>query len=292
MVHLVKESKEQTPSLVIIDGFNNIFRAYYGVPFLSTLDGFPTNAIYGFVTMLQKVIDDFTPTHIAIAFDSKGPTFRKEMFSDYKKQRKEMPVDLVPQIPKIKEVVDAFNITSFAVPGYEADDIIATLVQLASPMQIFIISGDKDLSQVVDYNVKLVDTLRGKVTGVDEVKERFGVTPEKIIDIFGLMGDRVDNIPGVPGIGEKIAVKLISEFGSLEEVLLNVNKVKGTKCREKLTQYADQARLSKKLACVKRNVPLEFENGIDDLYRRSPNKKVLFTLFKEFEFSSFLRKFD
>ena len=215
----------------LIDGSSYIYRAYYAIPHLSTKDGTPTNAVYGFVNMLLKIIRDEKPDRLAVVFDAKGPTFRKGIYPEYKANRQAMPEDLVPQIPLIKEVVRGFNLPLLEKQGFEADDIIATLVERFSKEgeEITIVTGDKDLMQIVSEKVRMLDTMRDRVFGPAEVAERFGGGPDKVVEVLALAGDSSDNVPGVPGIGEKTAKTLIEEFGTLENLLANIDKVKGTK---------------------------------------------------------------
>ncbi|MFH1228565.1 MAG: DNA polymerase I [Planctomycetota bacterium] len=273
----------------LIDGSSYIYRAFYAIRGLSNSKGMPTNAIYGFITMLLKIVRDVQPDYLAIAFDARGPTFREEMYKEYKANRPEMPDELKPQIPYIKKLTEAFNIPMLEKQGYEADDVIGTLVKFANEheLETIIVTGDKDLMQLVSERVTLWDTMKDKKTTVAEVKERFGIGPAGVPDVFGLMGDSSDNIPGVPGIGEKTAVDLIKEFGSLEEILKNTDKVKKEKLRDSLTRFADQAKLSKELATIKTDVPIKV--GIDELKFKPYDLDKLRELFTELEFSKFLK---
>ena len=284
---MTEETKK--PRLFLVDGSNYIYRAFYAIRELSNSKGFPTNAIYGFITMLMKLCRDYDPDYIAIVFDSKGPTFRHKIYEEYKATRKAMPDNLIPQIPYIKDVVRGFSIPVIEEEGMEADDIIGTLVKTYSPKGIdtVIITGDKDLMQLVSDDVILVDTMKEKTYDIEGVKERFGVEPEKVIDILGLAGDTSDNIPGVPGVGEKTALKLIREFGSIENVLENADSVKNARVRKNLKEYADQARLSRELATIKTDIELDFD--MNNFRREEPDAEALKELFKEFEFSSLLQ---
>ena len=211
---------DQPQRLFLIDGSSYIYRAYFAIRHLSNSQGMATNAIYGFTNMLLKVIRELKPDQLAVIFDSKGPTFRKEIYPDYKANRAAMPEDLVPQIPYIKRIVQAFNLPGIEMPGYEADDIIATLAKKfsAEGMEVTVVTGDKDLMQIVDDHIQLLDTMKDKVYGPAEVAERFGGA-DKVIEVQALSGDSSDNIPGVPGIGEKTAKMLIDEFGDVESGL-------------------------------------------------------------------------
>ena len=197
---------DKSKSLYIIDGSSYIFRAYFGVrQFLSTSKGFPTNALYGFINMLQKVIKDEKPDYLCVAFDSKEKTFRHHIYADYKANREAPPEDLGKQFPYFEPLVDAFNISSIRIPGFEADDIIGSLALKASKggYRVVIVSGDKDMMQLVSQEIKMLDTMKSKWIGVKEVEEKFGVPPEKVIEVMGLMGDSRDHIPGVKGVGPK-----------------------------------------------------------------------------------------
>ena len=277
------------PRLFLIDGSNYVYRAYYAIRVLSNSKGFPTNAIYGFTNMLMKLCREYAPVYIAVVFDAKGPTFRHEAFEDYKANRKAMPDDLIPQIPYIKDIVRGFSIPVIEMEGMEADDIIGTLVMswASEELEAVIVSGDKDMMQLVSDHAVMIDTMKDKTYDIEGVKEKFGVGPDRVIDILGLAGDASDNIPGVPGIGEKTALKLVGEFGSIEDLLENVDRVKNTRARNKLKEYADQARLSRELATIKTDIDLAF--SLEDFRLGEPDAEALRELFKEFEFSSLLQ---
>jgi DNA polymerase-1 len=224
----------------LIDGNSFCYRAFYAIRDLRTSQGRPTNAVYGFITMLAKLKKDLEPDGIAATFDVKGPTFRHKRYEAYKIQRPPMPEDLVSQMPVIKEVVQAMNIPIFEKEGYEADDVIATLARRLERAghEVFIVTGDKDALQLVTKKVKVLNPQKDNFL-YDEsaVKARFGVEPARVVEIMSLMGDSSDNIPGVPGVGEKTAVKLITEFGTLEGVLKNISKIHGDKLKENLEKY-------------------------------------------------------
>lgn len=281
--------ERRKPKLFLIDGSNYIYRAYYAIRELSNSKGFPTNAIYGFTNMLIKLCRDWEPDYIAVVFDSKGPTFRHELYNQYKANRKAMPDDLIPQIPFIKDIVRGFSMPVIEKQGMEADDIIGTLVKTCEPDEVekIIVSGDKDMMQLVSDDVSLIDTMKGKTYSVDGVKERFGVGPERVIDILGLAGDTSDNIPGVPGVGEKTALKLINEYGTLENVLENADRVRNAKLGKNLKEFADQARLSRDLATIKTDIDLGLD--LEDFRRRDPDTEILKDLFRKFEFSLLLQ---
>ncbi|MEJ2198746.1 MAG: DNA polymerase I [Desulfuromonadales bacterium] len=281
---------DQPQRLFLIDGSSYIYRAYFAIRHLSNSQGMATNAIYGFTNMLLKVIRELKPDQLAVIFDSKGPTFRKEIYPDYKANRAAMPEDLVPQIPYIKRIVQAFNLPGIEMPGYEADDIIATLAKKfsAEGMEVTVVTGDKDLMQIVDDHILLLDTMKDKVYGPAEVAERFGGA-DKVVEVQALSGDSSDNIPGVPGIGEKTAKMLIDEFGDVETLLANLDQLKG-KRRENLENYADQARLSKKLVTLVDNLDLEVDDHAFTL--AEPDREALTELFKECEFYKLLQEFS
>jgi DNA polymerase-1 len=285
----MKEEKKR-PKLVLIDGSNYLFRAFYAIPELSNSKGFPTNAIYGFTTMLMKLLHDQEPDYIAVAFDVKGPTFRHEAYEDYKATRRATPDTLIPQIPYVKEVVRGFSIPVLEQQGIEADDIIGTVARrhAGEGMEVVIVSGDKDLMQLVSGDIVMVDTMKDKTYDVAAVKERFGVGPEQVVEILGLMGDASDNIPGVPGIGPKGAIRLIEQFGGIEEILAHPEQIHNLKTREAILRNADQARLSRELAQIRTDADIAFD--LEASRRREPDRELLIALYKEFEFSSLLQE--
>ncbi|MBF0323275.1 MAG: DNA polymerase I, partial [Magnetococcales bacterium] len=276
--------------LFLVDGSGYLYRAFYGVRNLSRRDGFATNAIYGFYKMLHRLVADHQPEFIAMVFDAKGKTFRHALYPDYKANRQSMPEELRAQVPIIKEVVEAFSITHVQQDGFEADDIIGTLADrgVAAGMEVCIVSGDKDLMQMVAPGIRMLDPGKEKWLGIPEVTEHWGVPPEKVLDLMGLSGDSSDNIPGVPGIGPKIAAQLIQEFGDLETLLSQTGRVKQTKRRESLIQYAAQARLSRQLATIDRHVPLTL--ALEDLRRKPPDAARLRQICTAMEFDSLLRQ--
>jgi DNA polymerase-1 len=281
--------KKEKPSLVLVDGSNYVFRAFYAIRDLSNSKGFPTNAVYGFTTMLMKLRRDFHPQYLAVMFDLKGPTFRHEAFEDYKATRKPIPEALIPQIPVIKDIIRGFSIPILEQQGIEADDIIGTLARryAGEGMKVIIVSGDKDMMQLITDDVVMVDTMKDKTYDAAAVKERFGVGPEKVVEIMGLMGDASDNIPGVPGIGPKGARALIEEYGTVEEVLHNVEKIKSARMKQVIRESAAQARLSRQLAEIRTDVDIEFD--LETSRSREPDTAKLKELFKELEFSSLLQ---
>ncbi len=275
---------------VIIDGSSYFYRAYFAIRGLSTKDGFPTNAIYGFVQMVRKVLKDLNPDYLAIAFDSKGPSFREKKFKEYKAQRPEMPDDLVVQLPYIKKIVNAYNIPNIEMEGFEADDIIGTIVEKLrneKDLEIIIITGDKDMFQLVGGNVVIYDTMKDRWYDEKGVEEKLGVPPNKVVDYLALVGDTVDNIPGVSGIGPKTAVKLLKEYSSVEEIYKNIDALP-KKLKEKLEKNQDMAFLSKDLAKIRNDLLIDLK--VDDFKLREPHIDELRAIFKKLEFNSLLKE--
>lgn len=289
----------ENKTLYLIDGSSYLYRAYFAIRRLSAPDGFPTNAIYGFTQMLLKLLKDYQPAHLAMVFDAGRVTFRNEIYPEYKANREAMPDDLRMQIEPIHQLVEAFNIPLIARQGYEADDLIGTLAAHweADGGKVVVVTGDKDLMQIVSENTSLLDTMKNTVTEIPQVLERFGVPPQQVIDILGLAGDSSDNIPGVPGIGEKTAIKLIQQFGSLDQLLERATDVPG-KTGEKLREFSDQARLSRQLATIVSDIPLEqvFENcteGRPDFSifaAQEQDTEKLHNLFKLYGFNSLIKE--
>jgi DNA polymerase-1 len=277
--------------LFLIDGSSYIYRAYFAIRHLSTSNGVSCNAVLGFTKMLLKVIREQKPDQLAVIYDAKGPTFRKDIYPEYKANRAKMPDDLVPQIPIIKQIVSAFNLASIEQQGFEADDIIATIARQkeAQGFDVTIVTGDKDLMQVVSEHIQLLDTMKDKHSGLLEVAQRFGGTPDKVIEVQALAGDSADNIPGVPGIGEKTAKLLIGQFGTVENLLANIDQVKGKKCQENLRNYADQARLSHTLVTLVHDMDIDL--CAVDFAIKEPNVEALARLFKTLEFTQLYNEF-
>jgi len=271
-----------------------MYRAFYAIRGLSTSKGFPTNAVFGFTSMLLKVLRDHKPDGIAAVFDAKGPTFRSDLYAEYKANRPPMPDELSVQIPYIKKIVEGLCIRMLEEEGYEADDIIGTIAKRAESagIEVVIVSGDKDLLQLVSERVRTLDTMKDAYGGLQEVRDRFGVSPERLPDVMGLAGDSIDNIPGVPGIGKKTAVDLIKRYGSLEELLQSLDgpgeQDLKKKTRERLVEYKQQVLLSKKLATINTDVPLELD--WENFILRPPVEETLQSVFKELEFHKFLRE--
>ncbi|MFA5389567.1 MAG: DNA polymerase I [Candidatus Omnitrophota bacterium] len=278
--------------LFLIDGNSYCYRAFYAIRELRNSKGMPTNAVYGFILMLKKLLEKEKPAYIGVAFDLKGPTFRHEQFEDYKSHRKPMPDDLVSQMGLIKETVSAYNIPIFEKQGFEADDILATIAKKMSShgIEVYIVTGDKDMLQIVDKNIKVYSTRKDDmIYDIETVKEKFsGLSPENIVDFIALAGDPTDNIPGVRGIGEKTAIELIREFGGLDSLYKNIDKVKSEPRKKMLFEQEESARMSRELATVDKDVPIEI--NADDLRVKAPDSEKLLEIFKELEFKAFARE--
>ena len=282
------------PKLFLIDATAFCYRAFYAIRSLSTSFGQPTNAIYGFINMLNKILKEKNPQFLAVCFDVSRDTFRLKKFAEYKIKRPPMPDELSSQIPLIKEVISAYGVTIFEQEGYEADDIIATLARKAKEEGISttIVSSDKDMLQLVDEDTAVFSPYKDEGIIYDEkkVSERFGIGPERITDIVALMGDDVDNIPSVPGIGEKTAVALIKEFGSSEKLLMNIDKIKSEKIKTAIKNNIDTIKLNKELAVLDKKIDLDFD--LDKLKITEPNHQELFRLFKFLEFKKLLKDLE
>ncbi len=281
--------------LYLIDGNNYLFRAFFAIRGLSRSDGLPTNAVYGFTAMLIKLLRDEKPDYLAVTFDASSHTFRNDLYPAYKAQRPPMPEDLVPQLPIVREVVRAFQIPVVEQIGWEADDLIASLTTRAraAGMETTLVSSDKDLYQLVGPGCTLLDTMKGVRFGPDEVRTKMGVGPDQIVDLLALMGDSVDNIPGVPGIGAKTAAALLCAHGSLDGVYASIatdtRTIKG-KRREMLIAHEGDARMSQTLATVRRDVPVRFE--IEELAVAEPDPAILGELFGRLEFRTWHNEYS
>ena len=279
--------------LFIIDGNAFCYRAYYAIKSLTNSKGLPTNAVYGFVIMLRKLVESESPDLIAVSFDLKEPTFRHKLYEEYKAHRKPMPEDLVVQMPIIKEVLKAYNIPIYEKGGFEADDIIGTIASQADKNEIktFIVTGDKDALQLVSKNIKVYSTHKeGFIYDEHKVRERYGVGPERIVDIMALMGDASDNIPGVPGIGEKTAIELISSFDGLDNLITNIEKIKSEAKKKIIKSNLDKAHFSRELATIDRSVDIDIDFR-DMLLKESDNEKLLI-LFTDLEFRRLIDEFS
>ena len=286
--------KKKIEQLILIDGSGYIFRAYYMLPPMNRPDGTPINAVYGFSNMMMKLIDDLNIRDgnklIAIILDSGRVTFRNDIYPDYKANRDETPEDLIPQFDLIREATKAFNLPTDEMQGFEADDLIATYCKISTEqgIPVRIISADKDLMQLVNNNVEMFDPMKEKIIGPNEVKDKFGVSPEKVIDVQALAGDSVDNIPGVPGIGIKTAAQLIEEYGSLESLLEKAQNIKQPKRRENLINNIELAHISKKLVTLEKNVPVK--KKLSDFVWMEPERENLVEWLTHQGFKSILAK--
>ncbi len=280
---------ESRNTLYLIDGSAYIYRAFFALPALNNSRGLQTNAVYGFMTTLLKIIREHKPDGLAVAFDEKGPTARHEEFKEYKAQRPPMPDGMQAQIPYIHRVVEALNIPAVKQAGYEADDLIGTLARQAEQAgyDIVIVTGDKDMLQLVTPHVRIYDPVKDKWSGEPECVAKFGVEPGRVVEVMGLMGDASDNIPGVKGIGEKTAMKLITQFGTIDELLRRLDEVAPARIKTLLTDQAENARLSRKLATIDTQSPVEFHP--DSYQIKPPHDEQLTDLLRELEFTSLLK---
>ncbi|PKQ09862.1 MAG: DNA polymerase I [Alphaproteobacteria bacterium HGW-Alphaproteobacteria-12] len=281
--------------LFLVDGSGYIFRAYHALPPLTRKsDGMPVGAVAGFCNMLYKLIEDtkdeFDPTHLAVIFDASSKTFRNDIYPEYKANRTEPPEDLRPQFSLVRDATRAFGVPCIEKLGYEADDLIATYARLAheAGARVTIVSSDKDLMQLVNDNVDMLDTMKLKTIAREQVIEKFGVPPEKVVDVQALAGDSTDNVPGVPGIGIKTAAQLIGEYGDLETLLSRASEIRQNKRRENLIEFADQARLSRRLVELDNNVPVE--ERLEEMGVCDPDPDVLIGFFKDMEFTTLTRR--
>ncbi|MBM3450419.1 MAG: DNA polymerase I, partial [Armatimonadetes bacterium] len=281
--------------LVLLDGNGLVYRAFFALPYFTTTDGRPTNAAYGFTTMLLKLLDEERPTHVAIAFDRPSPTFRHSDYKGYKAHREAMPDDLRPQIGIVEDIVRAFDIPIFEAEGFEADDVIATIATRAEArdVDVVIVTGDLDTLQLVSDRVRVLMTSRGisETTRYDDAKvqERFGIEPARIPDYKGLRGDPSDNLPGIPGVGEKTATALLQQFGSVEDLVARVEEAP-PKLRDKIRASGAQALANKRLATAVRDVPIDLD--WEALVRKEPDAARLAALFSTLEFKSLLQRFE
>jgi DNA polymerase-1 len=291
----MSESTKKPDDLFLIDGSGYIFRAFHALPPLTRpSDGLPVGAVHGFCAMLWKLLRETkaseAPTHFAVIFDASEKTFRNEIYQDYKAHRPPAPEELVPQFPLIRDAVRAFNVACLEQLGYEADDLIATYARhvVDAGGSVTIVSSDKDLMQLVRPGVVMFDSMKNKRIGRDEVFEKFGVAPEKVIDVQALAGDSTDNVPGVPGIGVKTAAELIKEYGDLDGLLARAGEIKQPKRREKLIEFADQARVSRELVRLKEDVPVTVP--MDQLGVQDPKPDALLGFLRRMEFTTLTKR--
>lgn len=284
--------------IVLIDGHSILNRAFYGVPDLTNSAGLHTNAVYGFLNILFKILEEETPDYLTVAFDVKAPTFRHEMFKEYKGTRKPMPEELREQVPVLKEVLSAMGIRMMEKAGLEADDILGTLAKRAERegMAVSLVSGDRDLLQIATDKIKIrIPKTKGGKTEIEDyyaadVEAKYQVNPVQFIDLKALMGDTADNIPGVPKVGEKTATELMVQFGSLDDIYARVEEVKKNSIRESLKNNEELARLSKALATINVDSPIEFvfeEAKVHDFYTEEA-----YVIFKKLEFKNLLSRFE
>ncbi|MCG8484689.1 MAG: DNA polymerase I [Clostridia bacterium] len=280
--------------IVVIDGNSLINRAFYALPPLMNKEGLYTNAVYGFANMLNKIVEEYTPKYLAVAFDKKAPTFRHKEFADYKAGRKKMPLELAQQMPLLKELLEYMNISIIELDGFEADDLIGTIVKKAEEvdMEPVVITGDKDALQLASDKTQIIITRKGisefEAYDQNAFEEKYGITPEQFIDLKGLMGDQSDNIPGVPGIGEKTGLKLIQAFGSVNNLIENLDQIKSVKQREKLEENAQLAVMSRRLAEINVNVPVDI--SFEEYTFNRPDTEKLITFYNKLEFYSLISK--
>ncbi|TMB06788.1 MAG: DNA polymerase I [Deltaproteobacteria bacterium] len=272
------------PSLWLVDGSHAIFRAYHALPHLSTRQGVPTNAVYGFTTMLLRAIREGNPTHLAVAFDEAGKQARSEIYAEYKATRGAPPEDLSPQFPLVRRVLEALRVPAVGMSGWEADDVIATLAHRARSLdwEVVVVTGDKDLLQLVDGSVRCYDSMYEKWYGPAEVEEKWGVPPHLVADLLALTGDKIDNVPGIPGVGEKTAAALLKEFGTLEEVLSRAGEIKKPKLRENALANLETVRRARKLIQLNEDLPVPVQ--LEDLERKTLDEGKARALFTELEF--------
>jgi len=286
---LPQASASSRPTLYLIDGSAYVYRAFFALPALNNSKGIQTNAVYGFTTTLMKIIREHQPNGLAVAFDEAGPTLRHETYQAYKAQRPPMPDGMSAQIPYIHRIVEALNIPVVKTAGYEADDLIGTLAVQAEKAgyDVVIVTGDKDMFQLLTPRVRIYDPVKSKWIGEAECRDRFGVEPARVVEVMGLMGDTTDNIPGVKGIGEKTATKLIAEFGTIEELLRRIDAVTPARIKALLVEQAENARLSRTLATIDTRGPVQFHS---EQYQLKPANHDRFAdLLRELEFTTLLK---
>ena len=279
--------------IILLDGNSLSYRAFYAMPALKNKKGLYTNSVYGFTLMLERILEDTKPKYALVAFDKGKETFRHKSYEAYKGTRDKTPTELVEQFGYVRELIESYGIKYEEHLDYEADDIIGSYAKIAEKagLEVIIVSGDKDLTQLASDNITVYYTKRG-VTEIDYytpefINEKYGLTPQQIVDMKGLMGDKSDNIPGIPGVGEKTAIKLLTEYETVENVLENIDNISGKKLKERLTEGKEDAILSKKLATIFTDVPVD--NKIEDLTFKEDREKKK-ELFEKLEFVSFLRK--
>jgi DNA polymerase-1 len=282
----------QPKHVYLVDGSGYVFRAFHALPPLTRADGTPVNAVLGYTTMLMKLISETNADHIAVIFDAARRSFRNTIYADYKAQRPDTPPELVPQFALVREATRAFNIPAVEMENYEADDLIATYARLAKEAgaDVTIVSSDKDLMQLINDRVKMYDPIKNRPIGAAEVAEKFGVGPDKVIEVQALAGDSTDNVPGVPGIGVKTAAELIKTYGDIENLLAHAAEIKQPKRRETLIQNADKARISRELVTLKNDVAVD--HPLASFVRRQPDRDVLMAFLKDNQFRSVITRLE
>jgi DNA polymerase I len=284
--------------LFLIDGSCSVYRAFFALPLAFNSTGFPTNAIYGFVNFTLNFLKSYRPEYLAVVLDAGRETFRNHIFADYKSNRRPVPPSLNAQLPYIRRALEAFNILALELDGYEADDLIGTVCETLcnEDCDLVVVSSDKDLMQLVTDKTKLFDSMKNRWIGTPEVIARFGVEPHRVAEVLGLMGDAVDNIPGVKGIGEKTAIALMQHFRSLDDLYENLEQLQQTGLRgtARLLNVLESGRqtafLSRELATIKKNVPIQIE--LEQLRFNGPDRGKLRTLFNELEFTNLVKLLD
>lgn len=295
MRHFTLMSDTNTDELFLIDGSGFIFRAYFAMAYsrqsgMTNPEGVEVGAVYGFTNMILKMIRDYHAPYMAVIFDTARKNFRNDIYAEYKANRDETPEDLIPQFPLIREATRAFDIPALELDGYEADDLIAAYAKKAKAAgkKVVIVSSDKDLMQLVDNNVRMLDPMKGKWIEEEQVIEKFGVPPNRVVDVQSLAGDSVDNVPGVPGIGIKTAAQLINQYGSLDELLERAEEIKQPKRREKLVNHAEDARISRQLVQLDENAPLP--TPLEELKTHDPDKPQLMEFLQKQAFNSIIKR--
>ena len=277
----------------LVDGSGYIFRAYHALPALNRQrDGMPTGAVLGYSNMLAKLLQDTNADHLAVVFDRGKSSFRHQLYDRYKAHRPEPPSDLVPQFRLIRQATAAFNVCAIELEGYEADDLIATYARQAAAegATVTIVSSDKDLMQLVGNGISMLDPIKQRPIGEKEVREKFGVGPDKVADVQALCGDSIDNVPGVPGIGAKTAAELVNAYGDVENLLAHAAEIKQPKRREALINFAEQVRIAKQLVLLKDDVPLPVP--LTDLAVKPLSREKLFPFLRELEFKKLLDRIE
>ncbi len=278
--------------LYLIDGSAYIFRAFFALPPMTRSDGTPTNAVMGFSSMILNLIEQTDADYVAVIFDAKRENFRNEIYPDYKGHRPDAPEELRPQFSLIRDATEAFNLPCLEMEGYEADDLIATYAKqaVAKGSKVTIVSSDKDLMQLVQDGIEMWDPMKNTAIHYDQVVEKFGVPPDKVVDVQALAGDSTDNVPGVPGIGIKTAAQLIVDYGDLDTLLERAGEIKQPKRRENLIEHADLARISRELVRLKQDVPVEVP--LEELKRRPLDNDRLLDFLKLMEFKRLISRFQ